>query len=839
MKKRPEKENKPLDFNFDEPAAPAKEADAGFETEFPRSENLRWGRRGTSRRAPVLTAEEVMGVRPSAPSAGEQPKRPTQPIPMRPANLEPEPDASAPQEELSFAARMILRRMQEAETNASEPDQPDQPAAPAAPFGRNIPEFESDDVEPAVPAAAPETIPMTPAAKAEPEPTPVSEEPAPTVDGATRVMETPVSAADVPADGATRVVDVKAPDVSPSSEEAAFAAARRAYVEQFTLDADLTDVPADGAARVVPTPPPVGEDEFDDVLPEDGKKVETIDEYRSVEDADAIYTEFSRRRSRLTVRSILSLALTVALGLMTFADHVIPFGNTVFFVVMWVLLTAGALCNVGLFSSIGSLFKRKGDVDVAPALALLAAMIQTGLCGWLGAEGLTAASMVATAAMLSVTFNDFGKLAIVKRILLNFETVGNEETKNAVALVGEPVSSRIADPERVGESLIAGRACAIDLKDFLSYSFSPDPYEGQTFRMAILSLAGGLVSVLLTLLLLKGSVPQAATAFATVMAVCAPLTAFLATGRHFLHTCARLRDEGAMLSGYRAAEDVTEANVVAINADELFSDDCVVLYNFKTFYEFPFDDAIIMAAALTKEGHSPLSWLFNQIVAENAGKLPAVDTVIYEDHMGLTGWVNDRKTLIGNRMILESHNIPAPPLSLDKKIVAGGGFPVYLAVEERLVAIFVVGYKPDGDLLHRVRRLVNTGVTLLVDTADPNVTDQLVADSYGIPRDAVMVLSADAARRCREQFAPREQEAARMTAANARGYIDGYLAAYRLRRSAAASSVGTVVATCLGVALTVALPVLGLGHLVSVITLLGFQALTYLVFSVLHRFSRL
>ncbi|MBP5617673.1 MAG: hypothetical protein J6X61_00800, partial [Clostridia bacterium] len=351
--------------------------------------------------------------------------------------------------------------------------------------------------------------------------------------------------------------------------------------------------------------------------------------------------------------------------------------------------------------------------------------------------------------------------------------------------------------------------------------------------------AGGLVSALLTLLLLKGNAQQAVTAFASVAAVCAPLTAFLSTGRHLLHTCKQLRAEGAMLSGYRAAEDISEANVVALNADELFSDDCVSLYSFKTFFDFPIDDAIITAAALTKEGHSPLAGLFNQIVAGNAGKLPPVDTVIYEDHMGLTGWVNDRKTLIGNRMILESHNIVAPPLAFDKKVVGEGKFPVYLAVEEKLVAIFIIGYEADRDLLHRVRRLVNTGVTLLVDTADPNVTDLLVADRYGIPKDAVLVLSADAARRCREQFAPREREAARLTAANVRGYVDGYLDSYRLRQSAAFTAVGTIVATCLGGVLAIALPAVGLGSVVNAVGILVFHALTYVILSAVHRFTRL
>ena len=863
MKKRPEKEQKQLSFDFDQPVA----NDAGFESEIPPAENYRWGRRGASRRAPVLTPEEVMGVRPAPARPADKPTRPTQPVPMKPAApAEPEvPAAPAADGELSFAARMILRRMQEAEANAADVETDETaPVAPATeapapetdkedPFARRIiPEFETDTIDVKL-AAPPETIPMRPAgtepeAPAAPQVPDTAQVPpdeetiSRPVSDATRRIEMPESpVADAPVDGATRVMDAPAEGTAasaPSPEEDDFVKARRAYVDAFSLDTDLADGPVEGATRAVP-PPPAPADDPAFAIPETGKKIETIEEYRSVEDADAVYSDFSRRRGRLRVRCVISLIVTSLLALITFVDGIVPFGQTAFFMAMWTLLMIGALTNVSLFSSVVSLFKGKGDVDFAPTLALLAALAQTVVCGWLGYEGLTATTMIAVAAMLSVTFNVFGKLATVKRVLLNFEAVGNEETKSAVALVGEPASARIADPDRVGESLIAGRACAIDLTGFLSYSLSPDPYEARSFPLMIVSLAGGLVSALLTLFLFKGSVPQVVTAFAAVAAVCAPLTAFLASGRHLLHTCKQLRAEGAMLSGYRAAEDISEANVVALNADELFADECVSLYSFKTFYEFPFDDAIIAAAALTKEGHSPLAGLFNQIVAGNAGKLPPVDTVIYEDHMGLTGWVNDRKTLIGNRMILESHNISAPPLAFDKKVVGEGKFPVYLAVEEKLVAIFIVGYAADRDLLHRVRRLVNTGVTLLIDTADPNVTDRLVAERYGIPQDAVLVLSADAARRCREQFAPREREAARMTATNVRGYIDGYLASYRLRRAAAFTAVGTIAATCLGAVLAIALPAVGLGGLVGATGILAYQALTYLVLSAVHRFTRL
>ena len=254
--------------------------------------------------------------------------------------------------------------------------------------------------------------------------------------------------------------------------------------------------------------------------------------------------------------------------------------------------------------------------------------------------------------------------------------------------------------------------------------------------------------------------------------------------------------------------------------------------------DFPIDTAIITAAALTRSGNSPLAGVFNQIVATNSGKLPLVDTVIYEDKMGLTGWVNDRKTLLGNRMILESHNIETPPISLDKKIVSAGKFPVYLAVDDKLGAIFIVGYTAKRSLLYRIRRLINTGVSLLVDTVDPNVTEAMIADSYGIPRDAVIVMSSDSARRYRENYSPSETEQARLISTSTEGYIDGYLASYNLRQSASFCAIVTAIMVCIGVALALVLPLLNLGNLVNVATVLALHAVNYIFLYIANLFYR-
>lgn len=889
-----------LSFDFDtpmpsEPKPTVSPESVGFQSEIRNADQYRWGRSSASRRVNMLTAEEVMGknsalsapVEPVRPAAPERPSAPAQSIPMTSHTAE----ASA-QEKLSPAARMVLRLMQDKEKGGAD-------AASAAPTfaermeaadreevaqaaqsmrsqavakaveRRVVPEFSDTDDD--VPQPAPKR-----AAKAEPIRREEAEKPL-SFDFETE--DSSKSAAEVrsPEPAVRKAVAVAEPapaaetpaPQSPDSGEDEAEAARRAFVDSFVLDDEelnhrVEDSPeadapeTDDFRRTVAfsgffdsardeqekSPAAMHFDDGDfDFLSEDGSsaassEVETIEDYRTVEDADAILTDFLHRKVRLTWRSAASVILTVLLWVLTFVKNAVPFGQPAFFVTVAVLLGLGALVNISLFTSVVSLFRGRNDTDFAPAFALLTALAQTVLAGVLGAEGLSATSMLAAAAMTTVAFHALGKLYTVRRVLLNFDAVANEETKNAVSLIDSPASASFADPGRVGESLVFGRRKAIDLGGFIEYSLSADPYEKMSFRFMIVSLAATALSACVCLFVNHGTAVQAVTAAATVAAVSAPFSSLISSGRNLFRTCRRLRDEGAMLSGYQAAEDISEANVVAFSADDLFCDECVSLYNFKTFHDYPIDAAIITAAALTKAGNSPLAGMFNEIVATNSGKVPAVDTVIYEERMGLTGWVNDRKTLLGNRMILESHNIPAPPLSLDKKIASSGKYPVYLAVDDKLVAVFIVGYTAKRSLLHRIRRLINTGVTLLVDTMDPNITEPMIAECYGIPHDAVVVMSSDSARRYREAFSPAERERARMTSSSGEGYIDGYLASYNLRQSASFSAVITAVMVSIGLVLAVGMPLLGMGDFINVTSVLALHAINYIFLFIVNLFYR-
>ena len=99
--------------------------------------------------------------------------------------------------------------------------------------------------------------------------------------------------------------------------------------------------------------------------------------------------------------------------------------------------------------------------------------------------------------------------------------------------------------------------------------------------------------------------------------------------------------------------------------------------------------------------------------------------------MGISGWIGERTILIGNRNLMQGHNIPAPSASVDQKILRAGYFPVYIAVDSVPCLLFVVKYDVDPAIAHELRVLCNTGMTVVVDPKDPNTSSAMLCDYFG------------------------------------------------------------------------------------------------------------
>lgn len=578
------------------------------------------------------------------------------------------------------------------------------------------------------------------------------------------------------------------------------------------------------------------DDQYDDYY--DDYDDEQDDEFDTVDDYYEVSREFTSRKRALFARTTLTAVICAALFGLVAATPVLNVGANVFYITVAVLMGLALVINYNTTFAFFSMFKLSFSADTAPAAAGVAALAQAIVFACVGAPaGMSTASVFAAAACLALLFDNMGKFSLVRRLLCNLDLISNDEIKAAAVLIDEPRSSTIINDRDFGDALICGRRNVIDLKGYVAHSFSMDMYERLSGR--IFAAVFVLALIIACIFGIRYNEPlNCLTGLCAALCIGSPLSALFSNHHALSRTCAKLRERQTVLTGFDAVEQISECNALMLSDHELFHDEYVTLHDIKGFGDMALDQAILDAAAILIHRQSPLAGLFYGMIGGKTALLPPVDSVVYEEKLGLTGWTGGRKIIVGNRMIMEAHGVAVPPIEVDRKILQKGYRPVYVATEGKLSALFVIGYNADEELVDSIHAAVNAGMTIVVRTNDCNIDESTVADAYGIYRDSVKIMTADSAGEYDDCTAGCDSEQALMAGKTADGFVRGVVGAYRLQSNITLSTVVQLVLMFAGLCAAAVLAVMGNAGLVNVYSVSIFGAICGLLSHAVHLFRK-
>ncbi len=177
---------------------------------------------------------------------------------------------------------------------------------------------------------------------------------------------------------------------------------------------------------------------------------------------------------------------------------------------------------------------------------------------------------------------------------------------------------------------------------------------------------------------------------------------------------------------------------------------------FNGFSEF---DAIVYAAAMLLGSESPLGGIFTKVIGGETDLLPKVETLIYEDKQGLSGWIGEKKVLLGGRQMMNNHNIEVLTGDKEKQYINSNPDRriLYLAVAGTVAAMFLVSYKLDKGTARDLNFLSRHCYTLLLHSTDQNINESFTEHQLGLRGGSVKVISPDAAnyfKLCRTEAIP-------------------------------------------------------------------------------------
>ncbi len=336
---------------------------------------------------------------------------------------------------------------------------------------------------------------------------------------------------------------------------------------------------------------------------------------------------------------------------------------------------------------------------------------------------------------------------MMRRVERNFRFLTSNKEKYALAQIQSRDFAREfsrglgPDVDKVAYSAPAGF-----FSGFLDKSYAPD-YSDSFSRLSvpIVFVLSIVVGVGTALFAKSGDVDVANTAvsaFAAVLCITAPFAGAIFPNLMLGRVSKQLIRRGAMLTGYESAEDFADTSAVVVSDKDLFSSESVMLHGMKVFAEKRIDEAILDAASVILSCDGIMSAAFINMIGGKRSMLKKVDSVVYEDGMGISAWVDGKRVLIGSRELMQNHDIAAPSKDFESRYARDGRRVLYISNSGELSAMFVVSYNADPAAIESIREMERNGIAIIVYTTDPNITNDLVAMEFGIKRTRVRVLPA-------------------------------------------------------------------------------------------------
>ena len=532
---------------------------------------------------------------------------------------------------------------------------------------------------------------------------------------------------------------------------------QRSYkVNSFSLDSSKEEEPE---VIVRETPSTVrAREEFESRGKTDAAEKKTddedIEEYTSPDQKESVERDFLKQKNTLTVRLIATCAICLALVIMALnAAGVIglpasvDFGggeNSLFYIVNILLLCAAVLvCHIPVGGGLLALFRMRANSDTLVSVSVIASVMHAVSMVVLS-DRITVlpANIYFWVPVLALVFNTIGKLGMLERISGNFGIVSAEGEKSALSLDEDPdIRKRLTGVRRDTRGKVAGVSRVKLLSGFLGISYDDD-FADNLYRTAAPITIGVSLLAAVVLYFVRRDIFLSFTAFAALTAIGAPFTSTLAAALPLGSACSSLRQENAMLANYSAAEELSDVNVVLLDATDLFRPGDIELHAIKTFSRGRVDEALLDTASVISQVKNTLSFIFEKVISGNTAMLKSYDNLVYEDGMGLSAWVNSKRVLIGNRMLMEHHSVETPDIEYERRYTSAGQNVIYLSNSGELTAMFVLSYKASEETQEALDIFKRRGITLSVSSTDPNVTAELLSRLFDFPEERINIISS-------------------------------------------------------------------------------------------------
>lgn len=499
------------------------------------------------------------------------------------------------------------------------------------------------------------------------------------------------------------------------------------------------------------------------------KTATRIEDYEAVQDARAVMVEINMNIRKLFFRTlIVGIVFILELAVIVFQrffpwvlESVISNIDMVYCVANLVLLSvAVGVSAVTIKNGLTPLIGFKGNSDTSVAVATVATLLQCFVSFfdcysfYHGTQ-----SLYVILVMFALLFNSLGKMVMMLRIKGNFRFVAQDRKKYAVTILNDKRNAeKMVRGTNAADPIIAYQRKTDFYKNFLKLSYAQDPSENMASKFSLVGLVCSVVVAIIHGIMFQ-SVTGAFSAFAMVACMSVPVACMLAVNIPMKLLCKQALHNDAMIVGYPAITQFVDTAAIMVDSKELYPRSSVKLVSLKPYVTSNLEACLLNAAAVLKIANTSLTYVFSDVIDQKDDNLPYVDSVKFEENKGIVGWIGGERVLIGRRELLKKYGVEVPSYDDERPYADEQRNITYLANAGQLVAMIVTAYSPESRIKKEIQRLEENGVSVLVRTADPNLTSKRIASDYGLHVHSVKILPNSLGNICKEALNEKSRRA--------------------------------------------------------------------------------
>ncbi|MBR1833498.1 MAG: hypothetical protein IJ784_13915 [Ruminiclostridium sp.] len=493
------------------------------------------------------------------------------------------------------------------------------------------------------------------------------------------------------------------------------------------------------------------------------------------DDEAGIWTDLVETQKSLRLRFVLLFIVTAAVFAIDIIQKVFiyqkigMFGNELGILsndgIVFANLIGGVLgmilCSSVMISGLGKIFKGKADCDSVCAVSCTVSLLASVL-NLIDTNDLQQgrAFIYIPAALLGLLLNSVGKLSMIKRAKKNYHFMQSDAAKYCAEIVDGQSEASAFTKGVVSELpyLVTMRKTEL-FTDFLKKSYCEDMADRIAKRLVPISLAAGMIMGLLVYFIpnttevngvqvFNNNIYWATSVFVAFVCLLSPFSMMFLVNNPFRRASRALLKHGSALLGYTSAEEFGEANSVLVDAATLFPKSAIECTNIKpcklqnSINNISLDMAIILAASLAVNCNSVLSGLFFEMIGANREMLLKIDGCVYEDNMGVMGWYENKRIIMGSREHMKHHSIKIPEMSAIAKYSRNGSDSVYLAVGGELAVIFFIRLTANPSVRSEIKELTSRGTSVIIKTTDSLITIGRITDLFDVDPERVRIIGS-------------------------------------------------------------------------------------------------